>query len=96
MRDVIYHTPPHVKKSEIGGSQIFQKSSFLISLSSPPIFQKWHKREGKRPHNFFANAIGFGTEKTPRHISDPTLDWYLLGFLNSCAMLVTGDDRKKF
>jgi hypothetical protein len=38
MRDVLLHTPSHVKKAKIGGSQIFQKLNFLIFLASPRIF----------------------------------------------------------
>jgi len=46
MRDVIYHTPRHVKKAKIGGSQIFQTSSFLISLASPRFSAKGKNRCG--------------------------------------------------
>jgi hypothetical protein len=48
MKNVLFHTPSHVKKAKIGGSQIFQKYGFLISLrlASPRFSNK-----GKKPIN---------------------------------------------
>jgi hypothetical protein len=62
---VIYHAPSLVKKAKIGGSQIFQKYSFLIFLASPRFFGR--EKTGVvacGAQNFLANAIGTGN--TPR------------------------------
>jgi hypothetical protein len=66
MRDVIYHTPLHVKKAKIGGSgrgagvDISRNKVFLISLASP----RFSKGKASGTENFFAKSIV--TQNTPR------------------------------
>jgi|AntAceMinimDraft_5_1070358.scaffolds.fasta_scaffold78125_2 hypothetical protein len=69
MRDVIYHTPLHVKKAKIGvsgrgaGVDISRNKVFLISLASPR-FSKGKDLPSSGTENFFAKSIV--TQNTPR------------------------------